>query len=296
METYVHGICETERGTGRDGNPIVDVWCEDGRTTGRTATVTTTETGELTFGVAAVNARGQGNWSLVSVYIPESGRNEALTAPASLSVTEGSSASYTVRLTGSTSPVTLSMYAGYVKDTFFNYACSDNCLLSSANSYSVRVTVTANRDFDDNHGVIVLHHYIDSAGLTLSSRSTRITVRDRIYPLPRVSGPRSVRYMENDTRAIGTYRGTGTDVRLYFDGGGRYGDMALSENGVLRFTSPPDHENPTDANGDNVYELTMYADDGFQITEYPVTVTVTDVADAPPPPGAQRSYGHRPEP
>ena len=285
VEAYVYGICETRTETGSDGNPIVDVWCEDGRTAGRTASVTTTETGEVTFAVAAVNARGQSDWSYVDVYLPGPGWSEGLTAPARLSVAEGSSASYTVRLTGATSPVTLSMYPGYVKDTDFSYVCSDNCLLSSANNFSVRVTVTANRDFDDNHGVIVLHHYVYSGGLTLSGPSTRIAVSDRVYRAPVISGPRSVRYMENDTRAVGTYRATGPDgnaVLLYFDSGGRFGNMGLSENGVLRFTSPPDYENPTDANGDNVYELTFFADDGFQVTEYPVTVTVTDVVDSPP--------------
>ena len=184
VETYAYGICETEsrNGIAADSQSSTSVRRRQDHGENRERH----DDGDrgVRFGVAAVNARGQSDWSFVDVYVPEQGRSEALTAPASLSVTEGSSASYTVRLTGTTSDVTLSVYAGYVKDAFFSYACSDDCLLSSANNYSVRVTVTANRDFDNNHGVIVLHHYIESGGLTLSGRSTRIAVSDRVYPAP----------------------------------------------------------------------------------------------------------------
>jgi hypothetical protein len=47
--------------------------------------------------------------------------------------------------------------------------------------------------------------------------------------------------------------------------------------GVLAFTVPPDFETPTDANADNVYEVTVEASDGSLSDNQAMTVTVTDV-------------------
>jgi hypothetical protein len=46
---------------------------------------------------------------------------------------------------------------------------------------------------------------------------------------------------------------------------------------VLAFRSAPDHGNPADMDGDNVYEVTVEADDGTYMDTQDVTVTVTDV-------------------
>ena len=51
----------------------------------------------------------------------------------------------------------------------------------------------------------------------------------------------------------------------------------LSSGGVLTFGSPPDYENPADADPDNVYKVTVKASDGTNEDTLDVTVTVTDV-------------------
>ncbi len=51
--------------------------------------------------------------------------------------------------------------------------------------------------------------------------------------------------------------------------------------GVLTFLSPPDFENPTDVGADNVYELTVEASDGSNSDAQIISVTVTDVNEAP---------------
>ena len=90
-------------------------------------------------------------------------------------------------------------------------------------------------------------------------------------------------YRENDTRTVYTFsasdpqRGTidwsreGTDA----------GDFTItaddSGRGVLTFTSPPDFENPVDANRDNVYELTVVAtDEDGKSDRVSFTITVTN--------------------
>lgn len=55
-----------------------------------------------------------------------------------------------------------------------------------------------------------------------------------------------------------------------------------SSNGVLSFLTAPDFENPDDANGDNVYELTVEVRDAISDGDtQDITVTVTDDGDAP---------------
>ena len=51
--------------------------------------------------------------------------------------------------------------------------------------------------------------------------------------------------------------------------------------GALSFASPPDYENPSDANGDNVYEVTVRVSDGSATAEQTVTITITDEDEAP---------------
>ncbi len=56
-----------------------------------------------------------------------------------------------------------------------------------------------------------------------------------------------------------------------------------SSTGALTFITPPDFENPTDTStaGNNTYIVTVQATDGASIDQQTITVTVTDVNDAP---------------
>ena len=49
--------------------------------------------------------------------------------------------------------------------------------------------------------------------------------------------------------------------------------------GDLSFATRPDFESPGDANGDNLYELTVTASDGKESTDQPVYVTIKDGYD-----------------
>jgi Ca2+-binding RTX toxin-like protein len=51
--------------------------------------------------------------------------------------------------------------------------------------------------------------------------------------------------------------------------------------GVLTFVSAPDAEAPTDANGDNVYEVSVAASDGSLTDTQAISVTVSSVNEAP---------------
>ncbi|WP_416865776.1 MAG: cadherin domain-containing protein [Imperialibacter sp.] len=79
--------------------------------------------------------------------------------------------------------------------------------------------------------------------------------------------------------------GSADEGLIYFTSGGA--DQAKftfpsTSDGLLKFVSPPDFENPGDANADNVYEVEVTARDNTGHTSVQVvSITVTDVNEAP---------------
>ena len=57
------------------------------------------------------------------------------------------------------------------------------------------------------------------------------------------------------------------------------GDFRISAAGVLTFRVSPNYESPADADGDNVYEVTVTANDGENTATRDVRIRVTDVDD-----------------
>ena len=70
-----------------------------------------------------------------------------------------------------------------------------------------------------------------------------------------------------------TYGLSGTDAALFTI------DPAT---GVVSFITPPDFEDPDDAGGNNVYDITVTASDGDNSTNHDVAITVTNVNDNMP--------------
>ena len=63
------------------------------------------------------------------------------------------------------------------------------------------------------------------------------------------------------------YSLSGTDAALFTIG---------STTGEVRFRAAPDFEDPADADGDNVYDITVTASDGTNSTNHNIAITVTD--------------------
>lgn len=55
------------------------------------------------------------------------------------------------------------------------------------------------------------------------------------------------------------------------------------QSGALAFNAAPDFENPSDADGNNVYEVVVAVSDGVNETRQTINVTVSDVAENQPP-------------
>ena len=69
-----------------------------------------------------------------------------------------------------------------------------------------------------------------------------------------------------------TYSLSGTDAALF---------NINSGTGVVTFKTAPNFESPTDAGGNNVYDITVSASDGSLTTSQNVAITVTNVNEAP---------------
>ena len=117
----------------------------------------------------------------------------------------------------------------------------------------------------------------DSGGLT-DSIGVTITVTN-VYEGFEVSGLAATDYAENGTDPVATYSATDPESATitWSLEGDDAGDFDISSSGVLTFGSPPDYENPADADPDNFYKVTVKASDGTNEDTLDVTVTVTDV-------------------
>ena len=95
---------------------------------------------------------------------------------------------------------------------------------------------------------------------------------------PSIRGESRISYDENSLDDVATYQIVGLETGATVEwslSGADAGDLTISSGGVLTFDSPPDFEDPADANTDNVYEITVEAGDGTQSAMLDVRVTVT---------------------
>ena len=96
-----------------------------------------------------------------------------------------------------------------------------------------------------------------------------------------VTGQSAIDYAENSTGMVAAYGAVGPDAAMatWSLDGDDAGDFRISTAGVLTFRTSPNYESPADADGDNVYEVTVTANDGENTTTRDVTITVTDVEE-----------------
>ena len=105
---------------------------------------------------------------------------------------------------------------------------------------------------------------------------------------PTITSGTTASVSENISTSTTVYTVTATDpdagnTLTYSISGGS--DSALfninSTTGVVTFKASPNYESPTDANSDNVYVITVRASDGSLYDEKSVSITVTNVNEAP---------------
>ena len=146
-------------------------------------------------------------------------------------------------------------------------------------------------DFEQNSSLAVLSNgdfVVAWQDLRNYGTATDPDIAFRVYNAsyaPELGLATVLRTVVENTVAVGTATATdgdGDSVNYAIIGGAdasRFNINAAS--GVLVFAAAPSFETPTDANGDNVYEVVVRASDGTLSDEQTVLVTVTNVAEGP---------------
>ena len=99
---------------------------------------------------------------------------------------------------------------------------------------------------------------------------------------PTLSGDTTLAYAENATGPVATYTATDPENgQIVWSLSGTDGADFSIIRGDLSFNAGPDFEDPTDADNDNVYHVTVEASDGTNTVTLVVTVTVTNVNERP---------------
>ena len=122
-----------------------------------------------------------------------------------------------------------------------------------------------------------------SDGTNRTDHNVAIRVTDENDNIPVFTSPATANAQENQTAAYEAaatdadgdplvYSLSGTDAALFTIG---------STTGEVRFRVAPDFERPGDADGDNVYDITVTAFDGTDRTDHNVAITVTDEENDP---------------
>ena len=135
-------------------------------------------------------------------------------------------------------------------------------------------------DSDQDNVYVISVTATDIGGL-LSIQQISVTVANVNEPPIFVSSP-AVNLFENSVAAAYTAVADDPENSVFYElvGGADLNQfMIVSPTGEIFFGAPPDHENPTDANADNVYELDLIAtDDGGLTDTQSVQLIVDDVS------------------
>ena len=138
--------------------------------------------------------------------------------------------------------------------------------------YGFTLLVSDGRDADGNADAAADAHI-----------SVNIFIND-VNEAPVVTGDSSVNYQENGSGPVATYTAEDPEglTITWSLGGGDADDFSIGRNtGVLTFQTPPNYEAPAEDNTNNVYVVTVRAYDGAKTSTLAVTITVTDVNEAP---------------
>jgi len=146
------------------------------------------------------------------------------------------------------------------------------------NAYEVQVTVTDSGGLTDRQDITVTVTDVNDAPVITSNGGLATANVNAAENQTAVTDVQS-------TDADGDLEGAGLTYSLttVAAGGADNGLFTLNVNtGLLTFTSVPDFETPGDANTDNDYEVQVTVTDSGGLTDrQDITVTVTDVNDAP---------------
>ena len=169
-----------------------------------------------------------------------------------------------------------------------------NFQIGPTGTYTAQLIFRALPDFDrpadsnrDNEYLVTVRAY---NGSTYGELEVTVTVRDENEAAPVITGREALSFRENTATDTPLYTYTARDMDLgttirWSVRGADGDDFTItpdsSGRGELFFSSAPNHEQPADADQDNIYDITVVASDGSNEGTLDVTVTVTEVNEGP---------------
>ena len=148
------------------------------------------------------------------------------------------------------------------------------------------ITYTPSPDF---HGVDSFSYRASDGEHRSAAATVQVTVTSVNDP-PEVRGSNALDVRENSTGSVARYTATDPERDVFewsvIGADGRF--FSIDSMGVLTFQNPPNYEARADADGDNIYEVTIAATDAEgDAGELHARVTVRDVDEAPEVSGQQ---------
>ncbi|GJE27980.1 DUF642 domain-containing protein [Methylobacterium organophilum] len=195
-----------------------------------------------------------------------------ITSAASRTVNEGQTGAGAVTATDPGSTALTYSVSGTDAGLFAIDASTGALTFKAAPSY----TNPSDSDHDNIYEVTV----VASDGHLTTSQAVQITVAD---VAPTITSAASRTVAEN-TAAAGTVTATdpGSTALTYSISGTDAGLFAIdASTGALTFKASPDYEQPSDADHDNIYKVTVAASDGHASTSQALQITVDNVNEAP---------------
>ena len=235
--------------------------------------------------VSATNAIGTSEWSTVMTGTPDVLNHDPMFAGATAvrSVAENTVAGRNIgsRVAATDSDGDTLTYTLTTGDATFDINATTGQLLTEAalnyetdTSHTVVIGVSDGKDSSDEADMIE----DDSITVTISVTN--------VDEPPEISGDDTFTVAENHSETLDSYtaadpEGDTTPITWAL-GGVDAGDFAISATGDLSFDPPPDYDIPADAApSDNVYLVTVQAQQGTETGSLAVKVTVTGVNEPP---------------
>ena len=206
--------------------------------------------------------------------------NEAptVTSAATESFAEnGTGTVYTAAATDPDAGTTLTYSISGADASLFNINATTGAVtFKSAPNYEAPADAGGNNVYDITVGA--------SDGTLTATKDVAISVTN-VNEAPTITSGAAVSFAEKATGTVYTVAATDPDAGATLTYSLTGTDAAKfninATTGAITFKSTPNYEAPTDAGANNVYDVTVRASDGTNITTKAVAITVTNVNEAP---------------
>jgi type III secretion system FlhB-like substrate exporter len=243
--------------------------------------------GDNVYDVIVQVADGQGGTGTQAIAVTVTSTNDSapvITSPGTASVAENTTAVMTVTATDADQPAQTLTYSisGGADAARFQIDANTGVL-----SFLTAPDFEAPTDAGGNNVYDVIVQVSDGQGST-DTQAIAVTVTSANDSAPVITSPGTASVAENTT-AVMTVTATDSDqpaqtLAYSIVSGADAAHFQIDANtGVLSFLAAPDFESPTDAGGNNVYDVIVQVSDGQGSTDtQAIAVTVTSANDSAP--------------